>query len=186
MRNDDPFHFEDMFNFVRADSFLNKEPMNLGAIETRLAMATPGPWRVKPSENGGIHRGTVQVEEDGRMIEVIAECYCGAREGHGLRNAELIAHAPEDLEALIEEVKRLRMERTVARLAASMLAEVWRKAQRRPIALPEAFKGNDHMKLYGDVIFWGITEGLIDSEGDGFTFDVFMDVWKKFVRSFAG
>lgn len=94
---------------------MSTNTLDIEAIEMRLAMATPGPWRVKPSENGGIHRGTVQVEENGRMIEVIAECYCGAREGHGLRNAELIAHAPEDLEALIEEVKRLRRADAIGR-----------------------------------------------------------------------
>jgi quinol monooxygenase YgiN len=121
----------------------------------------------------------VQVEEDGRMIEVIAECYCGARDGHGLRNAELIAHAPEDLEALIEEVKRLRMERTVARLAASVVAVAWKKARPKKLTMSEVFEDNGHMKLYGDVILWGITEGLIDPEGENLTFDVFVDVWEK-------
>ena len=185
MSTDDPFHFEEMFNFVRSNSLLHKEPVNLGAIETRLAMATPGPWRVKEDDAKSLHRGTVQVEEYGRLIETVAECYCGGYDGHGRQNAELVAHAPEDLKALIEEVKHLRMERTVARLAASMLAEMWRKARRRPLALPEAFMDNGHMTLYGDVIFWGITEGWIDPEGEGFTFDVFMDVWKKFVRNFG-
>lgn len=84
---------------------------DLDAIEARLALATQGPWRVKEQDAKQIHRGTVQVEENGRAIEVIAECYCGAYDGHGLRNADLIAHAPEDLAALIEEVRYLRGER---------------------------------------------------------------------------
>jgi len=84
---------------------------DLDAIEARLALATQGPWRVKEQDPKQIHRGTVQVEENGRGIEVIAECYCGAYDGHGLRNADLIAHAPEDLAALIEEVRYLRGER---------------------------------------------------------------------------
>ena len=84
---------------------------DLDAIEARLAFATQGPWRVKEQDPKQIHRGTVQVQEDGRGIEVIAECYCGAYDGHGLRNADLIAHAPTDLAALIEEVRYLRGER---------------------------------------------------------------------------
>lgn len=82
--------------------------LDLDAIEARLARATPGPWLVKDQDPKQIHRGTVQVQEDGRGVEVIAECYCGAYEGHGLRNAELIARAPEDLQALIDEVRALR------------------------------------------------------------------------------
>ncbi len=83
---------------------------NLEEIEARIARATPGPWRIKPNDGKNIHRGTVQVEENGRAIETIAECYCGAYEGHGLRNAELIANAPEDLASLIEEIRFLREE----------------------------------------------------------------------------
>ena len=89
----------------------DSKPTDLDAIEARLALATQGPWRVKEQDAKQIHRGTVQVEENGRAIEVIAECYCGAYDGHGLRNADLIAHAPEDLAALIEEVRYLREER---------------------------------------------------------------------------
>jgi hypothetical protein len=85
-----------------------KLDLDLDAIEARIYRATPGPWRVKDQDPKQIHRGTVQVQEDGRGVEVIAECYCGAYEGHGLRNAELIARAPEDLQALIDEVRALR------------------------------------------------------------------------------
>lgn len=84
--------------------------IDLKDITARLSRATPGPWRLKPQDPTKIHRGTVQVEEDGRAIEVVAECYCGAYEGHGLHNADLIAHAPADLDALVEEVERLRGE----------------------------------------------------------------------------
>ena len=100
---------------------------DLDAIEARLALATQGPWRVKEQDAKQIHRGTVQVEENGRAIEVIAECYCGAYDGHGLRNADLIAHAPEDLAALIEEVRYLRGERAavVAWLRERQEAAEW-------------------------------------------------------------
>lgn len=92
----------------------NHKKADLDAIENRLNLATPGPWLVKDQDPKQIHRGTVQVQEDGRGVEVIAECYCGAYDGHGLRNAELIAHAPTDLAALIEEIRYLRGERAVA------------------------------------------------------------------------
>jgi hypothetical protein len=82
---------------------------DLDAIEARLALATQGPWRVKEQDPKQVHRDPAQVEENGRGVEVIAECYCGAYDGRGLRNDDLIAHAPEDLAALIEEVCSLRV-----------------------------------------------------------------------------
>lgn len=82
--------------------------LDLEPIKARIARATPGPWRVKETDSRSIHRGTVQVEENGRVIETVAECYCGGYEGHGLRNAELVANAPTDLDALVAEVERLR------------------------------------------------------------------------------
>jgi len=92
---------------------------DIEAIRSRLAAATPGPWRLKPQDPAKIHRGTVQIEEDGRAIEVVAECYCGAYEGHGLHNADLIAHAPTDLDALVDEVERLRGEAERERAAVA-------------------------------------------------------------------
>lgn len=84
--------------------------LDLEPIKARIARATPGPWRVKEADPRRIHRGTVQVEEHGRVIETVAECYCGGYEGHGLHNAELVANAPTDLDALVAEVERLRAE----------------------------------------------------------------------------
>ena len=50
---------------------------------------------------------------------MVAECYCGAYEGHGLHNADLIAHAPTDLDALVDEVERLRGEAERERAAVA-------------------------------------------------------------------
>ena len=108
---------------------------DLDAIEARLALATQGPWRVKEQDAKQIHRGTVQVEENGRAIEVIAECYCGAYDGHGLRNADLIAHAPEDLAALIEEVRYLRGERAAV--------VTWLRAEAKTVMASFARRGDD-------------------------------------------
>jgi hypothetical protein len=99
--------------------------INIDAIKARLVRATPGPWRLKPQDPAKIHRGTVQIEEDGRAIEVVAECYCGAYEGHGLHNADLIAHAPTDLDALVAEVERLRAEVERERVAVVSALERW-------------------------------------------------------------
>ena len=153
--------------------------LDIDAIETRLAMASPGPWRVKPSDNGSIHRGTVQVEENGRMIEVIAECYCGASEGHGLRNAELIAHAPDDIKALIEEVKRLRMERLVARLSLMVWAAWYEKELEgmpyytksiiQKDLLP-VIKGNNESVIFGGLAEWALKKGMLTADCEEITF----------------
>lgn len=96
--------------------------LDLEPIKARIARATPGPWRVKEADPRRIHRGTVQVEEHGRVIETVAECYCGGYEGHGLHNAELVANAPTDLDALVAEVERLRAQRALDNAA---LARAW-------------------------------------------------------------
>ncbi len=83
---------------------------DLDSIKARLSLVTPGPWRVVPPDNNSVHRGAVYVEENGKLTETIAVCYCGGYEGHGLHNAELFAHAPEDLSSLIGEVEGLREE----------------------------------------------------------------------------
>lgn len=159
--------------------------LDIDAIETRLAMASPGPWRVKPSDNGSIHRGTVQVEENGRMIEVIAECYCGASEGHGLRNAELIAHAPDDIKALIEEVKRLRQDQTVARMAANMFVEVWDRVGTTSSTRNESFllsaikDDNEFRHAVEKTIRWGMDEGFINENGEDLSYEKFKDLMAK-------
>lgn len=55
------------------------DPLDLDAIEARLAAATPGPWKIHLSDE----------DEDAG-------------------NAALIAHAPADLARLVAEVRRLR------------------------------------------------------------------------------
>jgi len=104
--------------------------LDLEPIKARIARATPGPWRVKETDPRSIHRGTVQVEENGRVIETVAECYCGGYEGHGLRNAELVANAPTDLDALIAEVERLRAQRALDNEALARARDEGRDRER--------------------------------------------------------
>ncbi len=69
--------------------------------------ATPTPWRVQTDAIGGIHKGTVNIEECGRAIETVAT-YCGAYEGHGKSNADFIVAAVNALPELLDEIERLR------------------------------------------------------------------------------
>lgn len=68
--------------------------------------ATPTPWRVQTDAIGGIHKGTVNIEECGRAIETVAT-YCGAYEGHGKSNADFIVAAVNALPELLDEIERL-------------------------------------------------------------------------------
>lgn len=118
--------------------------LDLEPIKARIARATPGPWRVKETDPRSIHRGTVQVEEHGRVIETVAECYCGGYEGHGLRNAELVANAPTDLDALVAEVERLREDAVVARSVETTLTV---RDEERLAALLDAERENTALRL---------------------------------------
>jgi len=75
--------------------------------------ATPGPWIVPDLEEltqkRAIHRGEVIVEERSPGgIEHIATAYCGAYEGHGLRNAAYIASAsPDVVLGMLDRIERL-------------------------------------------------------------------------------
>jgi hypothetical protein len=67
----------------------------LDEIAARLADATPGPWETVPSW----HPGYVAAFDSSRGTQVVAEAH---RSGLRLAaNADLIAHAPEDLAALL-------------------------------------------------------------------------------------
>jgi len=96
----------------------------LQAIEARVNAATPGPWQTG-SDLGGVwkkvalQRGLILqshiAESKSRMF---IEDYCGSltmwdawqdeAKGREDRNAEFIAHARDDVPALIAEVRRLR------------------------------------------------------------------------------
>lgn len=82
------------------------KPIDLGAIKGRLAQATPGPWKFDGDDR------------------IVAKCVCVVLVTRGvdeaptddlggptfLANTEFIAHAPEDIAALLAEVERLRQE----------------------------------------------------------------------------
>lgn len=61
-------------------------------ILARLAAATPGPWQE-------VVRTVVRVESGGRLGAPVGHC-------DSLRDAELIAHAPDDLRHLLDVIDR--------------------------------------------------------------------------------
>lgn len=66
------------------------------AIKDRLEKATPGPWEVGRQSGEPYVRG----DKGGTTVMLFAPCQ--------MEDAELIAHAPEDIRFLLEENKRLR------------------------------------------------------------------------------
>jgi hypothetical protein len=80
----------------------------LNEIEARANAATSGPWF-----EGDVWVFTDPIyEDDNRLSNVLGMSYtdperAGAEHQRGLRNARFIAHAREDVPALLAEVRRL-------------------------------------------------------------------------------
>ena len=80
----------------------------IAEVRGRLANATPGPWKVQPSTSpgksgrcDGVYAGD-RYDIDTRIVETDGGYYPPR-----LPDAELIAHAPTDIEWLLGEVERL-------------------------------------------------------------------------------
>ena len=80
--------------------------LNLEPIKARLDKAHTewGPWKAKEDSWDGY---SVVIDDSGPGVSIIAE-RIGQGEDEGRGDAEFIAHAPEDIAALISEVERLR------------------------------------------------------------------------------
>ena len=87
-------------------------------IEARLAAATPGQWDVDTIPETGESCVVVRSNTGDPMLDVSVAT-------HGVRaeDAEFIAHAPEDIRALIEEVGRLTVEHLEMRIERDNLRE---------------------------------------------------------------
>ena len=88
--------------------------MDLQAIGARLAAATPGPWKAQdfvaaPTEDAG---SPVVKQGNGGLVAYALRSGAVEHEWYDKpqcdADAEFIAHAPEDIRALIEEVKAVR------------------------------------------------------------------------------
>ena len=80
--------------------------LDLEPIKERLDKAHTewGPWKAKEDSWDGY---SVVIDDNGPGVSIIAE-QIGQGEDGGWGDAEFIAHAPEDIAALISEVERLR------------------------------------------------------------------------------
>lgn len=77
--------------------------LNLEPIKERLEAATPGPWDFDTIPETGESRVVVRSNTGDPMLDVSV-----ATHGVSAEDAEFIAHAPEDIRALIGELKDLR------------------------------------------------------------------------------
>jgi hypothetical protein len=121
------------------------EPLSeerLAEIRARLENATPGPWEWEGTDGS---LSLLKAGED-RMVLAVSRCdSCWKSQGrcwHPVdEDAVFIAHAPEDLAALLAEVDRLRAERKQHNRAAT----VAQRGVRVPLVdLPaEAWLGKD-------------------------------------------
>jgi hypothetical protein len=87
------------------------EPLDLDPIRARLEAASPGPWRWEdwgdPPVDHGRSAHTLASDELS-----LTKAICTAAQATSMwknpADADLIAHAPSDIAALIAEVERLR------------------------------------------------------------------------------
>ncbi|KYG89020.1 hypothetical protein A0U40_13415 [[Bacillus] sp. KCTC 13219] len=82
--------------------------MNIEAIKERVAKATPGPWIIEPEKCGPEGQGVFETDSFGCICEVGDPYPRGNNRPQ--ENMEFIAHAREDVPALIAEVERLKTE----------------------------------------------------------------------------
>ena len=75
--------------------------INLDEIEARLDAATPGPWRRGDYSSEPVLSG---IWSDNGLVLVARTCFAPASD----TNADLIANAPTDMRAMLDEVTRLR------------------------------------------------------------------------------
>ena len=88
--------------------------MDLQAIEARLAAATPGPWKAQdfvaaPTEDAG---SAVVKQGNGGLVAYALRSGAVEHEWYDKpqcdADAEFLAHAPDDIRALLDEVKAVR------------------------------------------------------------------------------
>ena len=84
---------------------------DIQAIRDRLKAATPGPWKYDPDNVGGNSAGArvglLDSNEHSLNVDVILYWDFGFGQNindHAEADATFIAHAPEDIKALLEEV----------------------------------------------------------------------------------
>jgi len=96
------------------------EPLDLDAIEARAKAATPGPWNYEHDTEleKGCRCGSCLEPIDGRMIVESRK-----HDMVAVADARFIAHAREDVPALIAELRRLREENARLKAFAEAVVE---------------------------------------------------------------
>jgi hypothetical protein len=94
------------------------EPLDLDPIRTRLEAASPGPWRWEDWGDPPVdhERSAYTLASDelagSDLLPGLTKAICTAAQATSMwknpADADLIAHAPSDIAALIAEVERLR------------------------------------------------------------------------------
>jgi radical SAM superfamily enzyme YgiQ (UPF0313 family) len=124
--------------------------LDLGPIKARLAAATPGPWEAMPSKNkGGVDKF---VGPPGCDFPVCEMFVIWEKWGDDMY---LIANAPTDLAALVEEVERLREQ--VEHNKATMLPileEVARLKRQREVSQAQLRSYTKALQWYADPANW--------------------------------
>lgn len=104
---------------------MTSEPLDLDAIRARLDAACPGPWKVYNGNEGSVDYGPLWAvandafhnpPEDDDTPWIAVDVHTGLQ-----ADAEFIAHARQDIPALLAEIDRLRAD--AARLAAQQTEE---------------------------------------------------------------
>lgn len=109
-------------------------PAALAAIEARVAAATPGPWAYEPHGDTGDYGVGVLLDDDDNPVTGYQECgVCVvaepvAPEVSHHSDADFIAHAREDVPALLAHIRRLEAERE-AEIAAARNAALKEAAE---------------------------------------------------------
>ena len=119
--------------------------LDLEPIKERLAAATPGPWDADGTEvSQHWSRPEPWLTIATNEVDCMAYCYGGRGRGvERVEDAEFIAHAPEDIRALLAEVKRLQGELKLLRVmppAAEQNATLIRLLKEETAALQSEVK----------------------------------------------
>ena len=116
------------------------EPMTveqLAAIEVRVSSATPGPWFTDDRNDGEIwageenpgcaKAGDIHVADVFPVADLMEYYHASEVNDPWLANANFIAHAREDIPALLAEVDRLRAQllRCHDKMAAGIFVPSW-------------------------------------------------------------
>lgn len=114
------------------EKFLLHAPLDLEVIKERVERATEGSWEVMKSDDKGVQIGTTWAHP---QLKAAVPVVTTAKSLKGVTtyikddDAEFIAHARQDVPALIAEVERLREENNQLRMENAVVNDTFKKHQ---------------------------------------------------------